>query len=82
MVVTLLPGDQDQHQLQLQPQYRPDRPNIKPDEVGGGERVEVGGDLHQVRLLVPDPVEQSGWLVDHKTYLIQSCNHINSDIVT
>ena len=35
----------------------PDGPNVQPDEVGGGEGVEGGRDPHQVRLLVPDPVE-------------------------
>ena len=36
----------------------PDRPDVQPDEVGGGECVEGGRDPHQVRLLIPDPVQQ------------------------
>ena len=35
----------------------PDGPDVQPDKVGGGEGVDGRYDPHQVRLLVPDPVE-------------------------
>ena len=42
------------HHLSTHPPYGPD---VQPDEVGGGEGVDGRCDPHQVRLLVPDPVE-------------------------
>ena len=47
--------------MQIRNVYRPrmsDGPDVQPDKVRGGEGVEGGRDPHQVRLLVPDPVEE------------------------
>ena len=46
----------------------PDGPNVQPDEVGGGEGVEGGRDPHQVRLLIPDPVQLPSFYPINKGY--------------
>ena len=45
------------HQLLVVVGVLPDGPDVQPEEVGGGEGVQLGGQLQQVGLLVPDPVQ-------------------------